>query len=67
MRKQLASSKIILQLTNLLLATVMLQVGLGIVTLMLAVPVSLGVLHQVVAVVLFSVGVLLVHQLRYNL
>ena len=51
------------QLTQLLFITVLLQMGLGIATLVLAVPVSLGVLHQVVAVVLFSFAVLLVHQL----
>jgi cytochrome c oxidase assembly protein subunit 15 len=64
--KQAPVSKAILVLTNLLLITVMAQVGLGIVTLVLAVPVSLGVLHQVVAVILFSVSVLLLHQLRYK-
>ncbi|MER2997912.1 COX15/CtaA family protein [Pontibacter populi] len=51
------------QLTKLLFITFLVQTGLGIATLVLAVPVSLGVLHQVVAVVLFAVAVLLVHQL----
>ncbi|TXK48079.1 heme A synthase [Pontibacter qinzhouensis] len=47
----------------LLVLIAFVQLGLGIVTLLLAVPVSLGVLHQVVAVLLFSVSVLAVHQL----
>lgn len=51
-------------LANLLLLIVLVQVALGIATLVLQVPVWLGVLHQVVAVVLFSVAVLLVHQHR---
>ncbi|NDK55273.1 COX15/CtaA family protein [Pontibacter fetidus] len=62
--KQVATSRFIARLTNVLLVTILLQVVLGIVTLLLAVPVTIGVLHQVVAVLLFSVGVLLVHQLR---
>lgn len=52
------------QLTNLLLITGIAQVLLGIFTLVLVVPISLGVLHQLVAVVLFSLSVLTVHQLR---
>ncbi|PKV75185.1 COX15/CtaA family protein [Pontibacter ramchanderi] len=52
------------QLTNLLLLTGIGQVVLGIITLLLVVPVSLGVLHQLVAVALFSLAVLAVHQLR---
>ncbi|OKL39603.1 COX15/CtaA family protein [Pontibacter flavimaris] len=52
-------------LTRLLLFTCLLQVALGIATLLLAVPVSLGVLHQVVAVALFALAVLLVHRLRF--
>jgi len=41
-----------------------LQMTLGIATLLLAVPVSLGVLHQAGAVALLTVAVLLVHSLR---
>ena len=41
-----------------------LQLALGIATLLLAVPVSLGVLHQAGAVTLLTVAVLLVHSLR---
>lgn len=52
------------RLANLLLLTGIAQVLLGIVTLVLAVPISLGVLHQLVAVVLLSFAVLLTHQLR---
>ncbi|MCC9165480.1 COX15/CtaA family protein [Pontibacter harenae] len=51
-------------LITLLLLTTLLQVALGITTLMLAVPLALGVLHQVVAFVLFSVAVLATHSLR---
>ncbi|WP_207434621.1 COX15/CtaA family protein [Sabulibacter ruber] len=42
------------------------QAGVGIATLLLQVPVALGVLHQVVAVVLFSGTLLAVHQLTYS-
>ncbi|MDO6391799.1 COX15/CtaA family protein [Pontibacter sp. BT731] len=52
------------QIASLLLLTGIAQVLLGIFTLVLAVPISLGVLHQLVAVVLFSLAVLTVHQLR---
>ncbi|MCP2044333.1 COX15/CtaA family protein [Pontibacter sp. HSC-36F09] len=52
------------QFASLLLLTGIAQVLLGIFTLVLVVPISLGVLHQLVAVVLFSVAVLTVHQLR---
>ncbi|SIT77771.1 COX15/CtaA family protein [Pontibacter indicus] len=52
------------QMTNLLLLTGIAQVLLGIFTLVLRVPISLGVLHQLVAVLLFSMAVLTVHQLR---
>lgn len=50
-------------LAGLLLLNCLVQVLLGIATLLLAVPVSLGILHQVMAVLLFSVGLLLVHRL----
>ncbi|MCX2741526.1 COX15/CtaA family protein [Pontibacter anaerobius] len=53
-------------LARSLLLTCLIQVALGIATLLLAVPVSLGVLHQVVAVVLFAFAVLLVHRLRLS-
>ncbi|MGV3539478.1 MAG: COX15/CtaA family protein [Rufibacter sp.] len=49
---------------QLMLATAGMQVGLGIATLLLQVPVALGVLHQVVAVVLFAQTVLMVHKTR---
>jgi cytochrome c oxidase assembly protein subunit 15 len=47
-----------------LLAVVLLQVGLGITTLLLAVPVVLGSMHQATAVLLFTVALYLVHGLR---
>ncbi len=49
---------------NALLHTVVLQVVLGISTLLLAVPVVLGAAHQAVAMVLLTVILYLVHALR---
>ena len=49
---------------NALLHTVILQVALGIATLLLAVPVILGAAHQGVAMILFTVALYLVHALR---
>ena len=49
---------------NALLHTAILQVALGIATLLLAVPVLLGVAHQAVAMLLFTVTLFLVHALR---
>ncbi|MBA9078779.1 COX15/CtaA family protein [Rufibacter quisquiliarum] len=51
-------------LVHLLLALTGVQVALGIVTLLYQVPVALGVLHQLVAVLLFSVALLLVYRFR---
>ena len=49
---------------NALLHTAILQVALGIATLLLAVPVLLGAAHQAVAMLLFTVTLFLVHALR---
>ena len=49
---------------NALLHTAILQVALGITTLMLAVPVFLGAMHQAVAMLLFTVALFLLHSLR---
>ncbi len=49
---------------NALLHTAVLQVALGITTLLLAVPVILGATHQAVAMLLFTVALYLVHALR---
>ncbi len=49
---------------NALLHTAVLQVALGITTLLLAVPVWLGAAHQAVAMLLFTVALYLVHALR---
>ncbi|MBT8103694.1 MAG: COX15/CtaA family protein [Gammaproteobacteria bacterium] len=49
---------------NALLHTAVLQVALGIATLLLAVPVILGATHQAVAMLLFTVALYLVHALR---
>ena len=49
---------------NALLHTAVLQVGLGIMTLLLVVPIPLAVAHQAVAMLLFTVGLYLCHGLR---
>ncbi len=49
---------------NALLHTVLLQVALGISTLLLSVPVLLGVMHQAVAMLLFTVSLYLLHSFR---
>ncbi len=49
---------------NALLHTTILQVALGIATLLMAVPVLLGAAHQAVAMLLFTVTLFLVHALR---
>ncbi|MEL7186499.1 MAG: COX15/CtaA family protein, partial [Pseudomonadota bacterium] len=49
---------------NALLHTVVLQVALGITTLLMAVPVLLGAAHQAVAMVLFTVALYVLHSLR---
>ena len=49
---------------NALLHTAVLQVALGVTTLLLAVPVVLGVLHQAVALVLFTVALFVLHSFR---
>lgn len=61
-RYQLAArSKTIL---NLLLAMLIIQVSLGISTLLLVVPVSLGVMHQGGALLLLTLALLVNHELR---
>ena len=49
---------------NALLHTVTLQVVLGVTTLLMAVPVLLGVAHQAVAMLLFTVSLYILHSLR---
>lgn len=49
---------------NALLHTVLLQVALGISTLVLAVPLILGALHQAVAMLLFTISIYVLHSLR---
>ena len=49
---------------NALLHTVILQVALGIATLLFAVPVILGATHQAVAMILFTIALYLLHALR---
>lgn len=48
----------------LLFGSVVLQYGLGIATLLMVVPVSLGTLHQAVAVLVLATGLLALHGLR---
>jgi cytochrome c oxidase assembly protein subunit 15 len=52
---------------HLLLAALVVQVALGIVTLLHRVPVSLGALHQSGALLLFATALLLCHALRRDL
>ena len=49
---------------NALLHTAILQVALGITTLLMSVPVILGVTHQGVAMLLFTVSLYILHSLR---
>ena len=49
---------------NALLHTVLLQVALGISALLMAVPVVLGAAHQAVAMLLFTVSLIVLHSLR---
>jgi cytochrome c oxidase assembly protein subunit 15 len=49
---------------NALLHTAVLQVALGIATLLLVVPISLAAIHQAVAMLLFTVALFLCHGLR---
>jgi cytochrome c oxidase assembly protein subunit 15 len=49
---------------NALLHTAILQVALGVATLLLAVPIVLGAAHQGVAMLLFTVSLYLTHSLR---
>ena len=51
---------------NALLHTAILQVALGISTLLLAVPIILAATHQAVAMLLFTVALFLCHSLRYS-
>jgi cytochrome c oxidase assembly protein subunit 15 len=49
---------------NALLHTAVLQVALGITTLLMSVPVILGATHQAVAMLLFTVSLYVLHSLR---
>lgn len=51
---------------NALLHTAVLQVLLGIGTLVMAVPIVLGAAHQAVAMILFTVALFLCHSLRHD-
>jgi cytochrome c oxidase assembly protein subunit 15 len=50
--------------SNVLIVAVALQFALGVFTLLLQVPVNLGLLHQVGALAVFSVAIALRHALR---
>ncbi|MEM7432473.1 MAG: COX15/CtaA family protein [Pseudomonadota bacterium] len=50
--------------TKALLHSAVLQVALGITTLLMSVPILLGAMHQAVAIVLFTSGFFLLHSLR---
>jgi cytochrome c oxidase assembly protein subunit 15 len=49
---------------NALFHTVVLQVAIGITTLLMSVPVFLGALHQAVAMLLFTIALYVLHSLR---
>ncbi|MDH3750619.1 MAG: COX15/CtaA family protein, partial [Gammaproteobacteria bacterium] len=49
---------------NAMLYTAILQVALGISTLLLSVPTTLAAVHQGVAILLFTIALILVHSLR---
>jgi cytochrome c oxidase assembly protein subunit 15 len=49
---------------NVMLHTAVLQVALGIATLLMAVPILLGTLHQAVAMLLFTTSLFVLHSLR---
>jgi len=49
---------------NALLHTAVLQVGLGITTLLMSVPILLGATHQGVAMLLFTISLYILHSLR---
>ena len=51
---------------NWLLVVVIAQVSLGILTLLYAVPISLGAIHQGIALLLFTAALYVVHSLRDN-
>jgi heme a synthase len=52
------------RLNLILFAGVLVQFGLGILTLLLAVPVSLGVIHQAAAMILFGIWLWWLHHVR---
>lgn len=52
--------------TNILLATVLLQFTLGVITILYAVPISMGVIHQLGAFLLFAVTLFLMHKIRFS-
>ena len=51
---------------NALLHTSILQVALGITTLLLVVPISLAAIHQAVAMLLFTAGLYVTHALKHH-
>lgn len=54
------------QAANVLLAIVSLQFLLGVITILYAVPISMGVIHQLGAFLLFAVTLFAMHRLRYQ-
>ncbi len=55
-----------LRAINLLLGMVVVQIGLGVATLLYFVPVSLASIHQAGAMVLFTLALFVTHQLRHE-
>lgn len=62
--RKLTSDKPLLTQGTLLLVTVLVQYVLGVYTLLLDVPISLGVLHQAVAMIILGVWLLMLHRVR---
>jgi heme a synthase len=66
-RRREADDPFSLRLAGAFLVLVVLQYGLGVWTLLLRVPVSLGVAHQAAAVVIFAVWIAWLHRVRRGL
>ena len=64
--KNQALSLQIKKATTVLLAIVLLQFLLGVITILYAVPISMGVIHQLGAFLLFAVTLFAMHRVRYQ-
>lgn len=64
--KKQAFSLQIKKATNILLAIVLLQFLLGVITILYAVPISMGVIHQLGAFLLFAATLFAMHRVRFR-